>query len=125
MRELERLRSPRHPSPTPAPPVPRRIGVVGRGRLGTALAAALRESGFEVDGPAGRGTIPVGDAIVVCVPDAEITGVAATVAGRAPLVGHTSGATALSALGPAAGAGAETFALHPLQSFAGSDGRPA
>ena len=50
-----------------------RVGVVGPGRLGTALAAALREAGVAVDGPAGRGEVPAGcDAIVLCVPDGEI-----------------------------------------------------
>ncbi|MEA2361536.1 MAG: hypothetical protein QOD71_681 [Thermoleophilaceae bacterium] len=93
-----------------------RVGVVGPGRLGTALAGALREAGVAVDGPAGRGQVPRGcDAIVLCVPDAEIQAAAATVAGAAPLVGHTSGATPLSALAPA---GAAAFGLHPLQTFA-------
>jgi predicted short-subunit dehydrogenase-like oxidoreductase (DUF2520 family) len=92
-----------------------RVGVVGAGRLGTALAAALREAGVGVDGPAGRGKVPEGcDAIVLCVPDAEIPAAAATVAGAAPLVGHTSGATRLAALEPAGGA---AFGLHPLQTF--------
>jgi predicted short-subunit dehydrogenase-like oxidoreductase (DUF2520 family) len=92
-----------------------RLGVVGAGRLGTALAAALREAGVRVEGPAGRGQVPRGcDAIVLCVPDAEIPAAAATVAGAAPLVGHTSGATRLSALKPAGGA---AFGLHPLQTF--------
>src|SRR5918999_5848056 len=92
-----------------------RVGVVGAGRLGTALAAALREAGVGVDGPAGRGEIPRGcDAIVLCVPDAEIPAAAETVAGAAPLTGHTSGATRLSALEPAGGA---AFGLHPLQTF--------
>jgi predicted short-subunit dehydrogenase-like oxidoreductase (DUF2520 family) len=92
-----------------------RVGVVGAGRLGTALGAALREAGLHVEGPAGRGEVPRGcDAIVLCVPDAEIPAAAATVAGAAPLVGHTSGATRLSALGPAGGAG---FGMHPLQTF--------
>jgi predicted short-subunit dehydrogenase-like oxidoreductase (DUF2520 family) len=92
-----------------------RVGVVGAGRLGTALAAALREAGLEAEGPAGRGEVPRGcDAIVVCVPDAEIPAAAAAVAGAAPLVGHTSGATPLSALEPAR---AERFGLHPLQTF--------
>src|ERR687896_2470490 len=90
-----------------------RVGVVGAGRLGTALAAALREAGVEVDGPAGRGEVPRGcEAIVLCVPDAEIPAAAATVAGAAPLVGHTSGATRLSVLAAAGGA---AFGLHPLQ----------
>jgi predicted short-subunit dehydrogenase-like oxidoreductase (DUF2520 family) len=92
-----------------------RVGVVGAGRLGTALAGALREAGLRVEGPAGRGEIPRGcDAIVLCVPDAEIPAAAATVAGAAPLVGHTSGATRLAALAPARGA---AFGLHPLQTF--------
>jgi predicted short-subunit dehydrogenase-like oxidoreductase (DUF2520 family) len=94
-----------------------RVGVVGAGRVGTALAAALRDAGVAVEGPAGRGEIPRGcDAIVLCVPDAEIQAAAATVAGAAPLTGHTSGATPLSALAPAGGAG---FGLHPLLSIAG------
>jgi predicted short-subunit dehydrogenase-like oxidoreductase (DUF2520 family) len=93
-----------------------RVGIVGAGRLGTALAAALRAAGGRVEGPAGRGEVPAGcDAIVLCVPDAEIPAAAAAVAGAAPLVGHTSGATPLSALEPA---GADAFGLHPLQTFA-------
>jgi len=92
-----------------------RVGVVGAGRLGTALVVALREAGIGVEGPAGRGEVPTGcSAIVLCVPDGEIEGAAATVAGAAPLVGHTSGATPLSALAPAGGA---AFGLHPLQTF--------
>jgi predicted short-subunit dehydrogenase-like oxidoreductase (DUF2520 family) len=96
---------------------PSSLGVVGAGRLGTAIAAALRETGFDVDGPVGRGAVPEGDAILLCVPDSEIRSAAAVVAGAAPLVGHTSGATPLSALEPAGG---DAFGLHPLQTFAGS-----
>jgi predicted short-subunit dehydrogenase-like oxidoreductase (DUF2520 family) len=100
-----------------------RVGVVGAGRLGTALTAALREAGLEVEGPAGRGEVPHGcDAIVLCVPDSEIPAAAATIAGAAPLVGHTSGATGLGALEPSRAAG---FGMHPLQTFAervGHDG---
>lgn len=100
-----------------------RVGVVGPGRLGTALAAALREAGVAVEGPAGRGEIPAGcDAIVLCVPDGEIEAAAATVAGAAPLIGHTSGATPLSALAPAAAA---AFGVHPLQTFAGEAAGPS
>ena len=92
-----------------------RVCVVGAGRLGTALAAALREAGVDVEGPAGRGEVPRGcEAIVLCVPDGEIQAAAATVAGAAPLVGHTSGATRLDALAAAGGA---AFGLHPLQTF--------
>jgi predicted short-subunit dehydrogenase-like oxidoreductase (DUF2520 family) len=93
-----------------------RLGIVGAGRVGTALAAALREAGVHVEGPAGRGQVPQGcDAIVLCVPDAEISAAAATAAGAAPFVGHTSGASPLTALEAAGGA---AFGLHPLQMFA-------
>ena len=97
------------------------LGIVGKGRLGMALAAALREAGYEVDGPAGRGEVPAGDITLLCVPDAEITAAAETVAGEARLVGHTSGATSLAALRPAARAGAHVFGFHPLQTFAGGE----
>jgi predicted short-subunit dehydrogenase-like oxidoreductase (DUF2520 family) len=97
---------------------PSRVGVVGPGRVGTALSARLTEAGVEVDGPAGRGEVPSGEAIVLCVPDSEIPVAAEAVAGAAPLVGHTSGATPLTALDPAARAGAAVFGLHPLQTFA-------
>jgi predicted short-subunit dehydrogenase-like oxidoreductase (DUF2520 family) len=100
----------------------RRVGVVGAGRLGSALAAALRDVGYAVDGPARRGQVPAGDAILICVPDDEIENAAATVAGASPLVGHTSGATPLSALEPAARAGAALFGFHPLQTFSGAAG---
>jgi predicted short-subunit dehydrogenase-like oxidoreductase (DUF2520 family) len=90
------------------------VGVVGRGRLGTVLAAALAEAGGRVDGPAGRGEIPAGDAIVLCVPDSEIAPAAEAVAGAATFVGHTSGATPLAALAPS---GSDQFGLHPLQTF--------
>jgi predicted short-subunit dehydrogenase-like oxidoreductase (DUF2520 family) len=96
-----------------------RVGVVGPGRLGTALAAGLREAGHEVDGPAGRGEVPRGDAIVLCVPDTEIPAAAGAVSDAADFVGHTSGVTPLSALAPS---GAAAFGLHPLQTFAAGAG---
>ena len=100
-----------------------RLGVVGTGRLGNALAAGLRHAGHEVEGPTGRGETPRGcDAIVICVPDAEIASVAEALAGCAPLVGHTSGATPLAALEPAR---TEAFGLHPLQTFSQSSGLEA
>src|SRR5918912_1497674 len=72
-----------------------RCAVVGAGRLGTALAGALRACGVTVDGPLGRGTRCEGaDVVLLCVPDAEIAAAAAVVA-PGPLVGHCSGATGL------------------------------
>jgi predicted short-subunit dehydrogenase-like oxidoreductase (DUF2520 family) len=83
--------------------------IVGQGRLGTALAAALRATGLDVDGPLGRGANPRGaDAVLLCVPDAEIANAAAAVTAGVP-VGHCSGATGLDVL-----AGHEAFGLHPL-----------
>ena len=97
-----------------------RVAVVGAGRLGTALAAALRAAGTHVEGPLGRHSRPSGaDAVLLCVPDSEIPAAAGAVAGAAPLVGHTSGATPLDALDPS---GAQAFGLHPLQTFAGGEG---
>src|SRR4051812_12438317 len=100
-----------------------RVGVVGAGRLGSALAPALAEAGLRVAGPLGRDETPERcDAVLLCVPDAEIPAAAAAVAGAAPLMGHTSGATPLAALEPAGGA---AFGLHPLQTFAPGDGAEA
>lgn len=100
---------------------PLRVGVVGPGRVGTALSAALRAAGVEVEGPVGRGEIPRGcDAILLTVPDAEIAAAAEVVTAAAPFVGHTSGATPLSAL---LHAGVPAFGLHPLQTFAHGEAR--
>jgi predicted short-subunit dehydrogenase-like oxidoreductase (DUF2520 family) len=100
-----------------------RIAIVGAGRVGVPLAGALRDAGLVVEGPLGRGQAPGScDAVVLCVPDAEIPAAAEAVAGAAPLVGHTSGATPLAAL---ASANAERFGLHPLQTFAPGSGPEA
>jgi predicted short-subunit dehydrogenase-like oxidoreductase (DUF2520 family) len=97
-------------------PIEAPVGVVGAGRLGTAMATALRAAGLPVEGPLGRGGVPQGcGALLLCVPDAEIGAAAAAVSGAAPFVGHASGATPLTALAPA---GAAAFGLHPLQTFA-------
>jgi predicted short-subunit dehydrogenase-like oxidoreductase (DUF2520 family) len=86
-----------------------RVAIVGGGRLGRAIDAALREAGHDVVGPLGRGADPVGvDAVLLCVPDREIAAAARCVS-PGPLVGHCSGATGLEALSPH-----EAFSLHPL-----------
>ena len=84
------------------------IAVVGAGRLGTALAAALRLTDLVVAGPLPRGADPRADVVLLCVPDGEIAAAAAAVE-PGPLVGHCSGATGLEPLAPHEG-----FALHPL-----------
>jgi predicted short-subunit dehydrogenase-like oxidoreductase (DUF2520 family) len=84
------------------------IALLGAGRLGTALGAALRAAGRTVEGPLGRGATPHGAVVLLCVPDGEIAAAAAALPpGR--LVGHCSGATGLEPL-----TGHESFAMHPL-----------
>jgi predicted short-subunit dehydrogenase-like oxidoreductase (DUF2520 family) len=100
--------------------LPRHCVVVGAGRMGSALATALRAAGLEVTGPLRRGErCPQGtDAVLLCVPDAEI-GKAAQAVPSGPLVGHVSGATTLIPLAPH-----EAFSVHPLMTvpatFAGA-----
>ena len=85
----------------------RRLAIVGKGRVGTALARAYRDAGLEVEGPLGRGEAASADVVLLCVPDAEIANAAAAV--DAPFVGHTSGATPIDGL---------NFGMHPLQTVA-------
>ena len=116
MRELER-----RPLGPPTRPIAcdRRVAIVGAGRLGTALAAGLRRAGVAVDGPLHRDpawpTDPV-DAVLLCVPDAEIASAARAVP-SGPSVGHCSGATGLDVLGDR-----EAFSLHPLMTVAAGSG---
>ena len=80
------------------------IAIVGAGRLGTVLAAALG-----APSPLGRGADARGaTAVLLCVPDAEIAAAAAAIE-PGPLVGHCSGASGLDVLSPH-----EAFSLHPL-----------
>lgn len=88
----------------------RHVAIVGRGRVGTALAEAFRRAGIEVEGPLGRGRQPAAEVVLLCVPDGEIASAAASVS--APFVGHTSGATPLGSL---------QFGLHPLQTITGPE----
>jgi predicted short-subunit dehydrogenase-like oxidoreductase (DUF2520 family) len=91
-----------------------RHAVVGRGRVGTTLTAALRAAGIAVDGPLGRHPALDGaDVVILAVPDAEIAAAAAAVP-PGPLVGHCSGATTLAPLAPH-----EAFSLHPLMTVTG------
>ena len=102
MRELDRK---------PSEPLPERCAIIGAGRLGHALATALRDAGLTVDGPLGRGADPTdADVVLLTVPDGEIQSAAAALAPvTEQLVGHCSGATTLQVLHPR-----EAFSLHPL-----------
>jgi predicted short-subunit dehydrogenase-like oxidoreductase (DUF2520 family) len=102
MRELER-------DSTSDKPACKRLAIVGRGRVGHALAVALAQAGYDILGPLGRGADGQGaDAVLLCVPDGEIAGAAARIV-PGPLIGHCSGATGLGVLAPH-----EAFSLHPL-----------
>jgi predicted short-subunit dehydrogenase-like oxidoreductase (DUF2520 family) len=91
----------------------RTVNVIGRGRVGSAIAARLAERGIELrdgDGAA--------DVVLLCVPDAAISDVARGLAPGHGWIGHVSGATPLSARAPHE----RRFSLHPLQTFTRSRG---
>ncbi|MGH2934734.1 MAG: DUF2520 domain-containing protein, partial [Gaiellaceae bacterium] len=81
------------------------MNVIGRGRVGSAVAARLSERGVELreDGA---------ELMLLCVPDRAIVEVAAAIE-PGPWVAHVSGATSLAALDPHE----RRFSLHPLQTF--------
>jgi len=82
-----------------------RAHVIGAGRVGSAIAARLRERGLALgaDEP---------ELVLLCVPDRAIAEVAAELE-PGPWVAHVSGATPLAALGPHR----RRFGMHPLQTF--------
>ena len=80
------------------------VNVIGRGRVGAAIAARLAERGVAV--------VTDADLCVLCVPDTAIADVASRIEpGR--WVAHVSGATPLAALDPHA----RRFSVHPVQTF--------
>jgi predicted short-subunit dehydrogenase-like oxidoreductase (DUF2520 family) len=87
-----------------------RIHVIGSGRVGSALAARLRERGVAVgaDDP---------ELVLLCVPDSAIADTARGLT-PGPWVAHVSGATPLAALDPHH----KRFSVHPLQTFTRSRG---
>jgi hypothetical protein len=91
VRELDRITS----------ELPASCAIVGAGRLGHALAAALRAAGIEVDGPLGRGARPHADVVLLCVPDGEIRAAAEAIPARG-----TAAAEAIPARGTAVSDGA-------------------
>jgi predicted short-subunit dehydrogenase-like oxidoreductase (DUF2520 family) len=80
------------------------VNVIGRGRVGSALAARLEERGVAVREDA--------ELTLICVPDTAISEVARSL-DQGPWVAHVSGATPLAALDPHE----RRFSLHPLQTF--------
>ena len=81
------------------------VNVIGRGRVGSALGARLRERGVEL-------REHDAELVLLCVPDRAIAEVAAAIE-PGPWVAHVSGATPLAALDPHE----RRFSMHPLQTF--------
>jgi predicted short-subunit dehydrogenase-like oxidoreductase (DUF2520 family) len=81
------------------------VNVIGRGRVGSAVAARLEERGVELREDA--------ELALLCVPDTAISDVAGGLTPGRGWIAHVSGATPLSALDPHA----RRFSLHPLQTF--------
>jgi predicted short-subunit dehydrogenase-like oxidoreductase (DUF2520 family) len=93
----------------------RSITIVGNGRMGNALAGALKARSTEVAGPLRRGEPLRGDIFLLAVPDREIANAAADIP-KTALVGHTAGAVTLEVFGNRA-----SFSVHPLMTA--GDGR--
>lgn len=93
-----------------------RLRVVGPGRAGRSLAAALSRAGWQVVGLLGRGEdlADAGadvDLLVLATPDAAIAQVAASITPRPePVVAHLAGSLGLDVLG----AHPRRAAVHPL-----------
>jgi predicted short-subunit dehydrogenase-like oxidoreductase (DUF2520 family) len=102
---------------------PPRLAVIGVGRAGGAILRAAQQAGLDAVGARRGEVVEVSrsaEAALVCVPDAAIAAVADELAAAVPplrFIGHVSGASGLDALAAPARAGAETFAMHPLQTL--------
>ncbi len=131
----------------PAPAQRYRIGVIGAGRVGAVLAAALRAAGHDVVAASGSSAAttmrletllpglspqpPVevaraADLLLLTVPDDGLADLVERLAATGALrpgqiVLHTSGRHGTGVLAPAAEAGALTLALHPAMTFTGTD----
>jgi predicted short-subunit dehydrogenase-like oxidoreductase (DUF2520 family) len=122
-----------------------RVGVVGSGRVGSTLGAALERVGHRVVAVSAvsaqsreraarllpdAAILPLDevvasvDLVLLCVPDdvlrTLVAGLADADAWRGgQLVAHTSGAQGIGVLDPAAARGVLALALHPVMTFAG------
>jgi predicted short-subunit dehydrogenase-like oxidoreductase (DUF2520 family) len=124
-----------------------RVGVIGPGRAGTALARALGQAGHEITAvsavseaskqrardnfPHARLEDPAqviedADLVLLTVPDDVLPGLVAGLAStgaplRGRLLAHASGAHGIRVLDPATEAGALPLAIHPVMTFTGRD----
>ncbi|QSB15049.1 DUF2520 domain-containing protein [Natronosporangium hydrolyticum] len=134
-------RAPQSPPP-PRPTARLTIGVIGAGRVGTALGAALHQAGHLIAAitpssqpdrasgnlpgtptrPAAEVALAATDLLLLAVPDDAL----AAVVGQLPnppvgqVVAHTSGAHGLAVLHPVTVRGAHPVALHPAMTFTGA-----
>ncbi len=137
------------PSCDGARPLSVRVGVIGAGRVGAVLAAALRAAGHEVVGVTARSAasreraaellpgVPIlttdevaraSSLVLLALPDDVLADPACPVADLVAtgaihvgqVVAHTSGRHGLAVLEPAARVGAITLAVHPAQTFGGT-----
>src|ERR671917_2275188 len=132
--------------PAAGAPARLRIGVVGAGRVGAVLGAALTAAGHDVVAAAGLSTasaeraarllpgvpllptdevVAAADLVVLAVPDDSlaglVSGLAETGIWRAgQLAFHTTGTPGLALLAPAARAGVLPLALPPAMTFTGA-----
>ena len=123
-----------------------RLGVVGAGRVGAVLAAALRDAGHEIVAVAGESDasrarvadllagVPVEkpsavarscDVLLLTVPDDMLRNVVSVLSASGAIragqyVVHTSGRHGLSVLESAARVGALPVAMHPAMTFTGT-----
>lgn len=107
-----------------------KISILGRGRVGRGLESALTDSAHDVVLTSGRRPSPKAlaapDVVILAIPDGAIRDRALSLAERLPagtVLLHCAGARGADELAPAAAAGLETGAMHPLVSFA-VPGRP-
>ncbi len=124
-----------------------RIGVVGAGRVGAVLSAALRAAGHEIVAAAGdsaaslhridtllpgiRSAKPTDvarscDLLLLTVPDDMLENVVSTLVGARAIrsgqvVCHTSGRHGLAVLESATAIGARPIAMHPAMTFTGTE----
>lgn len=122
-----------------------RVGIVGVGRVGSAIGAALDRAGHAVVAASGSSTasraniadlLPAAahlppreaaqhtDLVLLSVPDDAVGDVVAELAdaevvSAGQIVAHTSGRHGLAILEPLTRAGALPLALHPVMTFAG------
>ena len=125
---------------------PLRVGVIGAGRVGAVLAAALRRRGHVIVSVAGESDaskrraagllpgVPIGkptavarasDVLLLTVPDDMLGNVVTQLSASGAIregqyVVHTSGSHGLRVLDPATELGARPVALHPAMTFSGT-----